>query len=59
MDLILLKRDVFRHLLFNRGTKPRVIDAKGDAELPTEDVSEGNRVRDTVFLCGLFYLAYL
>lgn len=38
MDLILLKRDVYRHLLFNRGTGARMVyDAVGTkSSLPQE-----------------------
>jgi hypothetical protein len=39
LDLILLKRDVYRHLLFNRGTGARMVyDAVGTkSSLPQED----------------------
>ena len=38
LDLILLKRDVYRHLLFNRGTGARIVyDAVGaKSSLPRE-----------------------
>ncbi|THV05651.1 Arv1-domain-containing protein [Dendrothele bispora CBS 962.96] len=32
IDLILLKRGVYRHLLYNRGTPPRRADSKGETE---------------------------
>ncbi|KZO96673.1 Arv1-domain-containing protein [Calocera viscosa TUFC12733] len=36
LDLILLKRGVYRHLLFNYGAKPRRLDREGK-EVPVED----------------------
>ncbi|KIK91197.1 hypothetical protein PAXRUDRAFT_831045 [Paxillus rubicundulus Ve08.2h10] len=36
LDLILLKRGVYRHLLYNRGTEPRKACAKGQARKPED-----------------------
>ena len=57
LDLILLKRDVFRHLLFNRGYEPRRAseagkggnDKRGDAK---EDLTMQGQ--ELVSLCVIF-----
>ncbi len=53
LDLILLKRGVYRHLLFNRGTPPRKMDqtARGydrPREQSTEDKLAEDRNREKV-----------
>ena len=53
LDLILLKRGVYRHLLFNRGTPPRKVDqtARGydqRREQSTEDQLAEDRNREWV-----------
>ncbi|ETW82773.1 hypothetical protein HETIRDRAFT_316372 [Heterobasidion irregulare TC 32-1] len=45
LDLILLKRGVYRHLLFNRGSKPRQVDQVSSS-------SKGNGIR-RIKSCGL------
>ncbi|CAK5269425.1 unnamed protein product [Mycena citricolor] len=53
LDLILLKRDVFRHLLYNRGTNPRkyVDGVEVNVERPTSQQRERNRWKN-VFRFG-------
>ena len=50
LDLILLKQGVYRHLLFNRGSKPRRFDES--SEVSNESVksaSSGNQERAEVY----------
>lgn len=42
LDLILLKRGVYRHLLYNRGTKPRREIAKSKPEIELADVTHSS-----------------
>ncbi|KAI6099736.1 Arv1-like family-domain-containing protein [Pisolithus sp. B1] len=35
LDLILLKRGVYRHLLYNRGSEPRIVSETKNATIPT------------------------
>jgi hypothetical protein len=57
LDLILLKRGVYRHLLFNRGTPPRKVDqsARGYDQPKEEDKLAEDRNRERVsvnsYLC--------
>ena len=50
LDLILLKRGVYRHLLYNRGAKPRKLvgrpndDKKGDSEPGSQTIDVREKV---------------
>lgn len=49
LDLILLKRDVYRHLLFNRGTGARMVyDAVGAKNSPSKEKEDDSKVQQSL-----------
>ncbi|KAF9524399.1 Arv1-like family-domain-containing protein [Crepidotus variabilis] len=54
LDLLLLKRGVYRHLIFNQGAEPRKVSGKTTDKVEVDEASKASAERDRwILLCQL------